>query len=297
MENETKDKIDFACIACGSGKHIFYTEKANYKIWKCKGCGMLSLFPLPELFETKAVYEKEYFAGGSKGFGYIDYNNDKEAMRGVFEEYLNRIAKISKPKGEKLLDIGAATGFFLKIARSRGYEVSGIEISDYAASMGRKDGLNITTGTIQTVPLENNKFDVVTMWDVIEHLHNPKGDLSKINSRLKKGGILAINTPDCGSLYARLLGSKWHLLVPPEHIYYFNKNSLKLILEKTGFEVIGFSKIGKKFTLEYVFHMLAKWLKLPILQKFAEFLGRSWFGKISMPINLKDNMIVFANKI
>jgi hypothetical protein len=90
---------------------------------------------------------------------------------------------------------------------------------------------------------------------------------------------------------------KWPLIIPPEHIFYFNKEGIRRILKRSGFEVIEFRKIGKKFTLEYIFHTLSRWLKWPIFSKPLEFFRKNKLGKISIPIKLRDCVFVIARKI
>ena len=105
MKNTTEEKIDAPCVVCGGKGHSLYAVKAGHKVWKCGSCGTLFLFPLPNPSETEAIYVKEYFAGAREGFGYVDYDADKEAMRSVFERYLRDFERIMGKTG-RLLDIG-----------------------------------------------------------------------------------------------------------------------------------------------------------------------------------------------
>ena len=93
-------------------------------------------------------------------------------------------------------------------------------------------GLRVLTGTIDTCDFPPGFFDVVTAWDVVEHMPNPLGPFEKIRDLLKPGGLLVINTPDSGCLLARMLGKQWHLVVPPEHLNLFHRRSLKIALER-----------------------------------------------------------------
>lgn len=282
---DSEERIDATCIACGGKCHSLYAVKAGHKVWKCGTCATLFLYPLPKQSETKAVYCKEYFTGAQKGFGYIDYDTDKEAMRSVFERYLKEFERILGKTG-RLLDIGAATGYFMKIAEERGWKTRGVEISTYATDIGRSRGLDIEAGTIQSTDFRKESFDVVTMWDVVEHVADPILDIDKAYLLLRPGGLLAINTPDSFSLFAKIMGPRWHLLVPPEHIFYFNRKSLKMMLRKRGFEILQVGCIGKRFTLQYFLSKTPlKFLKLPRA-----------IGRIPIRINVKDNMYLLARK-
>jgi SAM-dependent methyltransferase len=257
---------------------------------------MFSVFPIPTLGVIEAVYGEDYFSGAKGRLGYADYDTDKEAMANIFERYLSKFEKILGGAGH-LLDVGAATGFFMHIAEKRGWKTNGVEISAFAAKLGKSRGLYIETGTIHETTFSPPSFDAITMWDVIEHIPNPIRDIKKIVTLLKPGGLLAVNTPDSGSLFARIMGRRWHLLVPPEHIYYFNRKSLQMLLEKNGFAVIETGCVGKRFTLKYIVHMLYRWQGLRIWALAISYLGKHpKLAKLGISLNLRDNMFMLARK-
>ena len=154
---------------------------------------------------------------------------DKEPMVPAFLKYLDLISSALASKKGKLLDVGAATGFFVRLAENAGFSGMGIEISDHAASQGRSKGLKIQTGTLSSVA---GTFDCITMLDLIEHVPNPRAEITKAAELLREGGVLVINTPDAGSMFARVMGKRWHLICPPEHLYYFNRRNMKRLLEE-----------------------------------------------------------------
>jgi 2-polyprenyl-3-methyl-5-hydroxy-6-metoxy-1,4-benzoquinol methylase len=216
-------------------------------------------------------------------------------MADTFRRYLKEIAKNGQQKGT-MLDVGAATGFFLDIARSEGWETYGIELSRYAAEVARGKGLRVSAGTTDDCDFPPGFFDVVTAWDVIEHMPKPLAELEKIHNLLKPGGLLVINTPDSGCMLARLLGKRWHLVVPPEHLNLFHRRSLKVALEKVGYSVIQRTTIGKRFTLQYIVMTMAHWQKLGVWDRAASYLQKRRVGSFGLPINLHDNMFVIARK-
>jgi 2-polyprenyl-3-methyl-5-hydroxy-6-metoxy-1,4-benzoquinol methylase len=287
MEKE----IILSCPLCGSNEINFFSQKRGYKLYICASCKLVFISPTPASLE---VYDDSYFSGADKGFGYVDYDTDKEPMSPVFHGYLDLVSSFGIKKGN-LLDIGAATGFFMDIARKRGFTVTGVELSNYAAEKGRNKGLNIVTGDLKSARFLSGSFDIVTMFDVIEHVPDPIGFIAEATRILKKDGLLLINTPDAQSLWARMWGSRWQLIMPPEHIHYFSPENLGNYLSHNGYQVELSTKIGKWFTLQYVFKMLYKWqgsrlfLTGPFLNKFL--------SKISLPINLRDNFFMIARKI
>lgn len=292
MENNFK-KIDTSCVACGKKSFDFFTNKNNFDLYRCKNCRLIFVWPIPQGIAN--LYSADYFSGAKHGFGYVNYEEDKSAMSKTFEVYLNKIEQFTSKKG-KLLDIGAATGFFMQLASERGWESNGIEVSEYAVSVAHKKDLDIISGTLESANFNSAGFDVVTLWDVVEHLTDPVGSIRIVNNILKQEGIVVINTPDSTSFIAKFLGKRWHLLVPPEHLFYFNYKSLSELLESNGFEIIYTSKIGKKFTLQYIFEILARWQKFFIWRYLAEFLSKTWLGRLGIPINLRDNFFIIARK-
>lgn len=244
-----------------------------------------------------SIYVEEYF-GGEKFGSYVDYEEDKKAMVKTFQQYLALLHKTS-PKAKRLLDIGAATGFFVNQASESGYEAEGIEISQTICGEAQKMGRRVRQGTLGFLAESTllQSFDIVTMWDVIEHLP----DLSKCFIELKRllpaGGILLVNTPDAGSLWARLFSTKWHSIVPPEHVLWFNKKNLTLFLEQQGFEVLLTRTSYKKFTLQYIVNMLYRWQKLRVWKYIGGVLNRSFLGRLAIPLPLGDNMIILARRV
>lgn len=283
---------DSPCFICGQKNFSWFCQKNPYDLWRCQNCALLFVYPLPD--PTK-IYSADYFSAATAGFGYIDYDQDKLPMIPTFKKYLSLLKQLAPDRG-KLLDIGAATGFFVQLAKEEGWQAEGVEISDYAAGLGRSRGLNIMTGTVTDLSLPANSYDAVTMLDVVEHLTDPLTTLKNVYKILNPGGVMLINTPDASSLVAKLLGKNWHLLVPPEHLHYFNMRNLSRLLAGNGFEVTFTGRIGKKFTLEYIFKTLYHWQKLTLWKFLNEVCQRGWLKKISLPIHLRDNILIIARK-
>lgn len=293
MENDF-EKIKIICPACTSEQIKFSFKKNDFKLHRCLICNHLFIYPLS--YDAQSLYNSDYFVGAKKGLGYVDYDKDKKPMRPVFIKYLKKIEKILHKKGT-LLDVGAATGFFIKIAKEFGWNVKGLEISKYASGVAKKNGLDVYCGTLKNSNFTAQSFNIITMWDVLEHFADPQTDISIATHLLKPNGIIVINTPNSGSLYARIMKKRWHLLVPPEHINYFTKKSITLLLVKNGFSIVNITNVGKSFTLEYIAQIAATWQKSNLLQKLTELLKQyPKIGQLSIPINLFDNMFIIAQK-
>ena len=278
------------CLSCSGTVHTEWGNKNNHTLMRCTSCGLIFVHPMPE--ETSAIYNEKYFSGGEK-YGYVDYDRDKEPMRHAFELYLEYMEDALGRKG-KLLDVGCATGYFMDIAKKRGWEVGGVEISEHAAKEGRARGLAIHTGILEDVDLPERSFDAVTFLDVIEHLRNPEQAMLKAKRLLKEGGIIVVSTPDAGSLWANLLGPRWHLVVPPEHLILFGRKNFSTLLFRVGFSPVLITNIGKHFTMPYIFQTLFHWQGLSFWNKIAQITNRGVISKLKIPINFRDTFFMIA---
>jgi len=280
------------CLVCHE-RSFHVGDKGQYPFYRCQACSLLFVWPLPS--DNLDIYSQSYFAGAEQGFGYIDYDQDKAPMTSTFEKYLDLLAQRHPSQGS-LLDVGAATGFFLELARRRQWKTCGVEPSDYATHVATDKGLDVRCGVLEDLSLPEGSFDVITMWDVIEHVTDPRESLAKAFALLTPGGTLALNTPDSASLLARLLGLRWHLVVPPEHLILFSRKSLELLLREAGFEVTLSRCIGKRFTVQYVLETLARWQGLGLWHTTLRLVRRLGIGDWGVSINLRDNMFILAQK-
>jgi 2-polyprenyl-3-methyl-5-hydroxy-6-metoxy-1,4-benzoquinol methylase len=291
MENQVQ-KIKKTCGACQSDNTSFFVNKNNYDIYRCADCGTIFISDIPH--DTSGIYNEEYFWGAEDGFGYVDYDSDKEPSRKAMEKAFFDIEKSFGGKG-RILDIGSATGFFLKIAKNNGWKVKGVEIGKEATQVANKNGIETVCG--QVFDIKDEKFNAITMFDIIEHVQDPEKTLSYVYGLLEEGGVLAINTPNASSLFARFTGKKWHLIVPPEHIVCFSEKGLELILKRVGFKVVKKYCLGKSFTIEYILHTLYRWQGLKIWGLILNIIKKAPFlSGLRLPLNLRDNIFLIAKK-
>jgi 2-polyprenyl-3-methyl-5-hydroxy-6-metoxy-1,4-benzoquinol methylase len=175
-----------------------------------------------------------------------------------FEQCLKAVERFQK-KG-RVLDIGAAAGFFLKVAKDKGWQTFGIEPSRYLSDYGNKTyDVNITCGTIETAPAYSAPMDVVTLWDVLEHTFDPKDVLNRVNRFLKPGGHVVINYPNIGNWMAKLAGRKYWFILSV-HLYYFVPKTIERMLRETGFEVVESAPHYQWLQLGYLIYRLEAYL-------------------------------------
>ncbi len=205
---------------------------------RCQSCGLVYQNPRPTLDEMSQHYPPEYESYSTPD----DTGNASWLLRQAIQLGLRkRGGFITRHKRSgRLLDVGCATGFFLNGMRSQGnWELYGVEISPYAARIAQdRYGLNVKVGTLEAASFPEGFFDVVTMWDVLEHLHEPQKSLREIHRILKPDGLLVFRVPNAASLDARLFGPFWAGIDPPRHLYVFSPTTTEKLLQITGFSIL-----------------------------------------------------------
>jgi SAM-dependent methyltransferase len=248
------------CPGCQTGaapRQLF--RKADWTYAACPECGLVHLDPVPTSEESAALYGASYFSGGDLG-EYIDYVGDEELHRTNARRQLARIARARpRPPGD-LLDFGCAYGFFADEARSSGWKVEGVEISDVAAQNARdRFGLTVYPDLDAARATKGpGAFDVVTFLQVLAQVPRPRDALASAHALLRPRGVLVVETANRASPVARLLGRHWHLLAPPASISLFTPDSLDGLLRRCGFERIALYPTRKAVTVGLVANSLAR---------------------------------------
>ncbi len=280
------------CPICRGEKHRLFCQKNGYDLHRCQQCDLVFVWPVPNILDD--VYSKNYFHKDDQDhkFGYTDYDQDKEMMREIFLKHLDSFAKLVP--GRRIFDIGSATGYFLDLAKTKGWQTYGIDISEYASKLAHDKGHQAWAGKDLESVETDDKFDLVTMWDVLEHLPDPLTYLKKLRSMMSEDSVLAVNTIDRGSLWAKILGKRWQLIVPPEHLMYYTYKNLEDLFTQAGFEVIAKKKIGKKFSLPYIFHIFHNSKGIGFFKVLSVFFDKPIWRKLAIPINVRDNIFVLV---
>ena len=187
---------------------------------------------------------------------------------------LMKIHDIDPEKQNKVLDIGCAGGAFPKAANDLGFDVVGVEPSAWLSEEARKRyDLDIRTGVLSEQQFEKESFDIVTLWDVIEHLTDPVREVKTIRSLLKDKGRLIVNFPDYSSYASKLMGKKWPMLLNV-HLFYFTPKTLEKLLAEAGFRVVGVMPFWMKLSLGYVAHRAANYYSVfSQVEKLANIMG------------------------
>ena len=261
-------------------KHLF--RKEGWNIVRCVSCSLAMVNPGRK--DCYKIYESDEYYNNEKY--YYDYEGNKAAYQKGFRSKLKLIEKYVD-SSKKLLDVGAAYGFFMEEAQRQGFHTSGVELSSAAAKCASH------YGKVYQQPFEDivtqHRFSVVSFIDSLEHFQNPVTGLQKAWELLEPNGIVAVMVPNIDSFFARLAKARWHLLLPEEHLFYFNPASIQSMLNKTGFEVLYMGTGGYGRSMDEIFRVLFR--GKGILPDKIQRLLR----KINFEINLGD-LFVLARK-
>lgn len=227
------------CALCGSETTETIYKKFDLSIGRCEQCGLIYANPRLPKAEVWLRYNPDYFwQEYLPSLGVRERKYNLEFFDARHAPMLNLIAGYIQPPG-RLLEVGAGAGFFMKAAERAGWDVAGIEISEAGVQFAQTElGLNVKQEAAEDITFEKDSFDVVVMFDVIEHLFDPTRALSSIQRVLRSGGILVIITPNFNSISRLAIGVNWAILSPAEHLYYFSETTLKKLLEQNSFKDI-----------------------------------------------------------
>ncbi len=284
------------CYLC-HGKTEFFLEKNGYKIYRCVDCG-LARTNLKKKYKdfVEEHYNKGYFTGDPTRSAYINYKDDKKFIVKNMQQFLQKV-ETYKPKG-KLLDAGCALGFFVELAISHGYDAYGFDPSVYAVAeaqklVGRK---RISEGTIDSVHYKEKSFDVITLFDVFEHLSDPSHDIEKLSRFLKDDGIIVIATGDTNSVMAKMLKRRWTFYIPPQHLFFFNKKTLTALLTQQRLQPVEWFRIGKWLSLRYVLHLAKTTGESKMAHFFYRHMTRWNAHQVPLYLPVGDNMVTIVQK-
>lgn len=234
-----------ACGLCGSTRSEEFLRRGDlslflegeFKLVRCQDCGLVYMNPRPTISSLNEIYPEEYDQYT------VLLRDEKSALMKWSRSYglRKRIKPITnRVQSGHLLDVGCATGDFLEVMKTVGiWELHGVEINASAGAYAReKLGLPIVTGSVEDAGYPAESFDVITMWNVIEHLPDPVSTLKHLAYLLKPDGILVFNTPNLDSLDAKIYGKYWIGYELPRHFFVFSMKTINELMEKAGFKLV-----------------------------------------------------------
>jgi 2-polyprenyl-3-methyl-5-hydroxy-6-metoxy-1,4-benzoquinol methylase len=220
-----------ACPVCGGRRLSPLRAYRRAHLTRCRGCGLVFADRRPGEAELTAHYG---------GYSRADY--DSPITRRRYRELLAGFERYRRTG--RILDFGCGIGFFLEEARGRGWEAHGTEFERRAVEIVRAKGLSCAQAPIEPDSFEPDSFDVVTAFEVVEHLGDPRAEAAAIAAALRPGGLLYLTTPNFGSLSRRLLRGRWSVVSYPEHLSYFTPATLSSWLGRFGLVPVELTTTG-----------------------------------------------------
>ncbi|MBK8997696.1 MAG: class I SAM-dependent methyltransferase [Myxococcales bacterium] len=278
-----------ACPVCRSPSLASRFSVRGFAILRCGECGVGLSWPRPRQDEVSGIYtDASYFHGA--GY-YLDYVAHEDNHRRLARRVLAELESVLPPGG-RILDVGAAAGFFLDEARARGFSVTGVELSPEMSRHARDElALDVQSAAFEPSRFGRARFSAVTFLDSLEHFVDPEAALAGARSLLEPGGAVALLTPNVASPLARLLGARWPHYTPPEHLWYFSPGSLARLLARVGFEQQHRGSLGHHWSLDELSTKLA-----PRARRAARALGLERRLARSVYLNVGD-LFVIATKV
>jgi 2-polyprenyl-3-methyl-5-hydroxy-6-metoxy-1,4-benzoquinol methylase len=240
-------RTDLPCVCGtfdvgGSLVHGRMRDGQALDVRPCLGCGLARTYPPPVVAALKdGVYRSEV--------GFADQVRDYPKFR----RYARAILDIAEPhlqrSGGRLLDVGCGIGALVSVASERGYEAIGVDINEGAVSYGReKLGLPLQVGDVDHLSGAGERFDVIVLSQVLEHLERPQDTIRRLVSMTTPGGSVVIESPNMAGLYPRLLGCWWYPYGPSQHLWHFTPRTIGVVAREADVEL---TWVGAKRCVDY----------------------------------------------
>lgn len=232
------------CPICSSHDTLFRFEKRDtdlrteslYSLYECVSCSIGFVDPQPSADVMASLYEDEFFSKKKRTgvlstvFGWLE--------NGLFRRRVRLIGRLVAPHCKSVLDVGCGNGKFLRAMRTAGHDVVGIEPSPAGAARAREDhGLDVHCGSVLEIDFGDRRFDLITLWHVLEHVDDPVAYLRHLARWLTPGGRILAAVPNFGGAEAGIYKERWAFLDIPRHLFHFSRRGLRGVAQRAGLHV------------------------------------------------------------
>lgn len=293
------------CGVCHSTDSSPHIKDGKFSINCCNYCSTYWVTPRLKPKHLKEIYQTIYWKSDSpKDLGYEDYLKHRSLYKKTFVRRFKNLKPFmaryeNSPK--RVLDIGCSNGVFLSMMSENNWSGIGIDVSEYIIEEAQKANKSKTieyrSGYLNEVIEELEKFEMITMWDVIEHVEDPIDLVKQVHKHLNDKGLLILETQNIKSLFAKILGRSWHHFKHFEHIYHFNREALEYMLTEAGFKIknISTANSGKYIDVNFLLERSQRVLPA-IVHRLVNRCFKSLKTK-TLYANMHDEYIVIAEKI
>lgn len=280
IENETP------CRVCGGLKIRPVWKVGKYEIGLCEDCSVKLVLNPPTLGELEAHYASVSDPA---------YYEENRAQLDYYYHKLSAMIRRQRPNGKRIFDVGCSRGWFLDTMT--GWDCHGNEINEFESREAQKrHGGKVVRGPFDTCSPYRDPFDVITIQDVLDHFIDPIAIIRKARSMLGPKGLLVIKVHDFSCLWAKVRGKKFYAVIPPCHLTYFTRRSLRLLCENNGFRIDQMKHYAQAITIPTIFFRLAHSKRDSHLGKIYLMLQKTWLRKVSVKKNFHDIITLFATK-
>ncbi|OFX17430.1 MAG: hypothetical protein A2033_07840 [Bacteroidetes bacterium GWA2_31_9] len=221
------------CLSCSNERYIKSFKYESYGLIKCDNCGLIFMKQIPTKKELDLFYNT------------YSYVTEQEVSPITIKRYHSLLDEFEKfKKTNRIFDVGCGQGFFLKEAIKRGWKVFGTEFSPAAIEICKNRGIEMKIGKLNPSDFKPNSFDIITSFEVLEHINNPKEEMENIAKLLRFEGLFYCTTPNFNSLVTRYIKNKSYIISYPEHLIYFTKTTLNHLIINAGFKIYKFKSTG-----------------------------------------------------
>jgi SAM-dependent methyltransferase len=262
-----------ACPVCGASNTSRTLRKTfrgvELRFGTCARCGTLYANPRMKLDSLRTLYSsEEFFEGRQNNLNYYSFLSGEDYLRRTARGRIERLSTYAR--GPRLLEVASAAGFFLAEAKAAGYDAEGVEFSQpMAVYAERRWDVPVTAGSIEETQLRADTYDVIASWGVMTILRDPRAVMAKFHDALKPGGVWAFNTYDSQSLWGRMFGSRWYILVPNTSQIH-NDRTLRGLLNESGFDLVARRRDRPYASVERLLFVLLSHLNQGVRDAFFE---------------------------
>lgn len=280
------------CYQCGSKDYKIIANGPVVPVISCTSCGLMRQGPSEQENDS---FSLQSCAGGDER--YTKQRLEKETTQLV--DYMAVLPKLERILGRKgkLLEIGCSTGLLLKQIQSTGWITAGVEPDGWAYNLAREKGLDVVNAYFQDAGFEEESFDAIVMFHVIEHIPNPVKAITQLNTLIKPGGILVMETPRYDTIWFKVLKGRERSVIPG-HLHYFTRKSLTELATMAGFELVELDSVGRTLTLDRLCYSISKVSNSSTVSRALTALSDKLnLNRVRLHLNMHDMMRLYLRKL
>lgn len=279
------------CRVCHSSELVLKFTIKHCKLERCKNCGFVQVANKPREEQLNEIYSESYFSHSKY--------QDLKALAKEDERRFKIIQKYIPAGTSRILDAGCAGGEFISYVKGS-YEMWGVDLSTYAIEKAKAKNPELKqrlfAGYIEHQNFEADFFDGIVLWDVIEHVWEPRETIEQLLKYIKPGGYLLISTPNIGASFAKVMGKYWPFMTPPEHLSFLTKKSFTVALEGLNAKVVSWRSKGKWANIGFILYKIRRIAPVMMPEVLIRLFQKGLLKKLSAYVPTGDVQYISIRK-